>query len=84
MPHPAINTTKESAYADMAKKHRFYITYLVKRPAIAKAELEKMNNKVARNKDGKVLPRGMEAFERMEKFRVELSTERLRLKNESR
>jgi len=80
--HPAINTTKESAYVDMAKKHRFYITHLVKHPAKAKAELEKMNNKVNRNKDGKVLPRGMVAFERMEKFRAELNAERLRLKNE--
>lgn len=80
--HPAINTTRESAYTDMRRKHQCFITYLVTRNrAMAKRMLEKMKSGI-KFKNKKPVPGSLADFEKMQTFRNELNAERKRVVGE--
>ena len=79
--HSAVNLAREDAYVQMQEKHAFYIRYLVRNRKAAEKKLKKMDNQIKRDASGKVAKKSMEDFNRMEVFRNELNTERLRLKS---
>lgn len=77
--HPAINTTSAAAYKQMKEKHQFFIRYLAtKNKTMARKLLKKMEVSIKRDKNGKVAKKSMDDLKKMELFRDELNSARLK------